>query len=117
MENNVNNKKSEIMSITEDFREFINIFKTTYKKSTIKILRKALRSHEKVVNDEREDDTECLQERIDYLNNLLKTFTEKNKHYDKNIKFHGTETIRYLFENHDDIIHFLIKFYYHLMNT
>ena len=50
--NVITHKKSEIMSITKDFREFIKTFRSKYKKSVIKNLRKTLRLHEKVVNDE-----------------------------------------------------------------
>ena len=71
------NKKSEIMSIIKGFREFIKTFGFKYKKSIIENLRKSLRSHEKIVNDEDEDDIEYLQEKINYLNNLFKGYIKK----------------------------------------
>ena len=55
----------------------IRIYGFKYKSSTLKHLRKTLRSHEKIVNDEKEEDTEYLQEHIDYLKNLLKLYQTK----------------------------------------
>ena len=104
--NNSNNvisrKKSEIMSITKDFRRMIRIYGFRYKKSTLKHLRFSLRSHEKIVNDEKEDDIEYLQERIDYMRKLFKTYIKQNQYHDQNTKYNGVETIKYLFENNDE---------------
>ena len=43
-----------------------------------------------------------LKARVNYLNNFFKKYVKKNKHCDKNIKYHGIETIKFLFECHDD---------------
>ena len=67
--NVISHEKSEIMSIIKKFREMIRMYGFKYKKSTLKHL-KALRSHEKIVNDENEGDIKYLQERVDYLKRL-----------------------------------------------
>ena len=75
-------KKYEIKSITEDFREIIKTYGFKCNKTVIKHLRKSLRSHEKIVCDENEDDIEYLQERVNYLNKLLKVYTKQNQYHD-----------------------------------
>ena len=98
-------KKSGIMSITKDFRKMIRIYGFRYKRSTLKHLRFSLRSHEKIVIDEKEDHIEYLQDRINYLK-TLKGYLKQNQYQDKNVKYHGIETITYFFNgiafNDDD---------------
>ena len=92
----ISHEKSEIMSIIKDFREMIRTYGFKYEKSTLKQLRFSLRPHEKIVNDEKEDDIEYLEERVDYLKNLLKSYIKQNQYHDHNIKYYGMETIKYL---------------------
>ena len=51
-------KKCEIKSIIKDFREVITTYGFKDRKSLLKSLKRTLRSHEKIVNDENEDDSE-----------------------------------------------------------
>ena len=96
------NKKSEIKSIIKEFREIIKTYGLKYKKTVLKNLRKPLRSHEKIVYDGNEDEIEYLQERVNYLNKLLKVCTKQNQCHDHNDKYHSIETIKYLFEKNDE---------------
>ena len=62
----------------------------------------SLRSDKKVADDRKEDDMEYLQEMIDRLSRLKKHYIKQNQYYDQNIKYHGIETIKYLFENNEE---------------
>ena len=66
-------------------------------KKRLSKLIKAIRDNDKIVNDENEDDIKYLQDRINYLNSLKNRYLNQNQHHDKNIRYHGIETIRYLF--------------------
>ena len=101
-------KKSEIKSTTKEFREFITLYGFKYRKSVIKHLRRAPRSHEKIANDEDEDDIEYLQECVCYLSKILKDYIKKNKYHDHNVKYHGIETIKYLFKDNDEDYNFYL---------
>ena len=57
-------KKSEIKSITQDFRKLIEQYRCRYKKNSLKALKRALRLDEKAANDEKEHDLEYLQDII-----------------------------------------------------
>ena len=70
-------KKSVIKSIIEDFREIIKQYGFKYKRSLIKNLRRRLRSDNKAVCDENEDDIEYLQGIIDRLSKLKKHYIKK----------------------------------------
>ena len=70
--NTIAHKKSEIKLITHDFREIIRIYGFRYNKKRLSNLRKAIRDCEKIVIDEKEDDIEYLQNRINYLNSFKK---------------------------------------------
>ena len=109
MESTVINKKSEIMTIIKNFREEIATYDFKDKESLLKSLKKLLELYEKIVDDEDEDDIYYLKDCINYLNNLFKGYVEKNKYLDKNIKYHGIETVKFLFENYDDYNLYLIN--------
>ena len=95
-------KKSEIKLITDNFREIITIYGFKYNKKRLSKLRRAIRDLEKIVIDKKEDDIEYLQDRINYLNSLKNGYAKQNQYQDKNIKYHGIETIRYLFNDDDE---------------
>ena len=99
--NTISHKKSEIKSRIDGFREFIKVYGFKYNRKRLSSLRKSLRNHEKIVYDKKEDDTEYLKDRINYLNNLKNEYFKQNQYQSKNIKYHGIETIRYLFN--DDV--------------
>ena len=84
--NTIVHKKSEIKLITDDFREIIKIYGFKYNKKRLSTLRRAIRTHEKIVIDN-EDDNEYLQDRINYLNGLKNGYLKQNQYHDKNIIF------------------------------
>ena len=100
--NTISCKKSKIKLITDDFREIIRIYGFTYNTQRLSKLRRAIRDHEKIVIDEKEDDIEYLQDRINYLNSLKIGYLKQNQYQDKSIKYHGIEAIRYLFNDDDE---------------
>ena len=71
-------------------------------KKRLSSLRKSLRNHEKIVYDEKEDDIEYLKDLINYLNSLKNGYFKQNQYQNKNIKYHGIEAIRYLFNDDDE---------------
>ena len=71
-------------------------------KKRLSSLRKSLRNHEKIVYDEKEDDIEYLKDLINYLNSLKNGYLKQNQYQNKNIKYHGIEAIRYLFNDDDE---------------
>ena len=126
--NTISHKKSEIKTIIYEFRETIKVCDFRYSKKRLTNLKILLRIHEKIVYDEKEDDIEYLKERVDDLNCLKNGYFEENQYQDKNVKYRGIETIKYLFNDEDEdysiylikinnISHFLIRFCYQLMNT
>ena len=56
----------------------------------------------KAVYDDNEDDIKYLQEIVDRLSKLKNHYIETNQYHDHNVKYHGIETIKYLFENNDE---------------
>ena len=100
--NTISHKKSEIKSRIDDFREFIKVYGFKYNKKRLSNLRRSLKNHEKIVYDEKEDDIEYLKGRIDYLKCLKNGCFKQNQYQDKNIKYHGIEAIKYLFDDEDD---------------
>ena len=100
--NTISYKKSEIKLITDDFREIIRIYGFKYNKKRLSKSRRAIRTHEKIFIDEKEDDVEYLQDRINYLNSLKNGYLKQNQYQDKNIKYHGIEIISYLFNDDDE---------------
>ena len=52
-----------------------------------------------------EDNIEYLEEIIDRLSRLKKSYLKDNKHHDHNTKYWGFETIRYLFDDENKINH------------
>ena len=100
--NTISYKKSEFKLITDAFREIIRIYSPIYNKKRLSTLRRAIRGHEKIVIDKKEDDTEYLQDRINYLNSLKNRYLKQNQYQDKNANYHGIETIRYLFNDDDE---------------
>ena len=100
--NTISYKKSEFKLVTDGFREIIRIYGFIYNKKRLSTLRRAIRGHEKIVIDKKEDDTEYLQDRINYLNSLKNRYLKQNQYQDKNDNYHGIETIRYLFNDDDE---------------
>ena len=43
-----------------------------------------------------------MEDRINYLNSFKNGRLKQNQYQDKNIKYHGIETIRYLFHDDDE---------------
>ena len=68
--NRIEDKKCEIGLIIKEFRELIDLYKSRFKKKSTKILKEALRKHEKTVNDENEDDIEYAKDSINELKSL-----------------------------------------------
>ena len=50
----------------------------------------------------KKDDIEYLQDRINSLNSLKNGYLKQNQYQDKNIKYHGIETIKYLLNDEDE---------------
>ena len=74
-------------------------------KRLFKILRKAIRKHEKIVCDEKEDNIEYLKDNIDQLKSLKISYFDKNKYHEYRAKYVGTdETIRYLLKDYDEYL-------------
>ena len=72
-------------------------------KKTVKVLRKALRSREKIVCDEEEDDIEYIKDNINELKNLKNTYFDRNEHHGYMAKYLGTdETINCLFDDDEE---------------
>ena len=82
-------EKFEIISIINNFRRLTKTHETL-----LTNLKKSLRSHEKIVASDFKNDTEYLQDRIDYLNNLFESYTQKKRN--------EIETIKCLFDNNDE---------------
>ena len=129
MENNNNvimHKKSEIKSRFKDFREIIKTYGFKYNKN-IKTLRKALRSDEKAADDKKKDDAEYLQGIINRLNNLKNSISNKIDIMIKTLNIMELKQLNicliisimitdYIQSITNNINHFLMEFYYHLMN-
>ena len=130
MENDNNvimHKKSEIKSIIKDFREIIKNYGSKYNKKNIKTLRKVLRSDEKAADDKKENDIEYLQGIINRLNNLKNTISNKINIMMKTSNIMVLKQLnicliisimitQYIQSTNNNINHFLMEFYYHLMN-
>ena len=122
--NTIEHNKQVLNLIIKEFRELIDLYRFRTDKISLKMLRKALRKREKIVCDGKEDDIEYLKNNIEELKDLKNNYFNKNKSHDYGAKYLGTdETIRYLFEDYkytrltNNISHFLIRLYYHLINT
>ena len=90
---------SEMKLITDDFREINRMYCFKYNKKRLSKLRRAIRDHEKIVIDKKEDDSDYFQDRINYSNSLKNGYLKQNQYQDKNIEYHGIETIRHLFND------------------
>ena len=126
--NTIEHNKHILNLIIKVFRELIGLYRFRTDKELLKILRKALRKREKIVYDEKGDDIEYLK---GYINELkgLKTIilikinimtTELNisalrKQLDICLKMMMRTTMYTRLTN--NISHFLVRLYYHLMNT
>ena len=95
-------KKSAIIGLTKDFRKIIKTYGVKYKKTVLKHLRFMLTLDGKDAYNENEDDIEYLRDIIDRLSKLKKHYLKQNKYHDHNIKYHGIETIKYLFNDEDE---------------
>ena len=87
-------EKFEIMSIINNFRRLTKTHEFKYKETLLTNLKKSLRSHEKIVANDFKNDIEYLQDRIDYLNNLFESYTQKKRN--------EIETTKCLFDNNDE---------------
>ena len=87
-------EKCEIMSIIKNFRRLTKTHEFKYKETLLTNLKKSLRSHEKIVANDFKNDIEYLQDRIDYLNILFESYTQKKRN--------EIETIKCLFDNNNE---------------
>ena len=126
--NTIEHNKHVLNLIIKEFRELIDLYRFRTDKKTLKIFRKALRKREKSIYDEKEDDIEYLKDNIDKLKGL------KNNYFDRinimttklnilalikqldicsKMKLRITVNTRSI----NNISQFLVRLYYHLMNT
>ena len=83
------------MSIIDSFKRLANTIEFRYRKNLLTNLKKTLKPYAEMVVNDSKNDIEYLQDCIDYLNNLLESYTEKNK-------CNEIETIRYFFDDDDE---------------
>ena len=131
--NTIEGKKYELISIIKEFRELISMYRFRFTKESTKLLRKALRLNEKIVNNEKEGDTEYLKDQLNSLNNFKNVYTKKisimitklsilalMKLLDICLKIMMimmmVMKIAIFTGLINNISHFLARFYYHLMN-
>ena len=68
--NKIKQKKLEIKTIIDDFRELIEIYGSNYDEKTVNTLKKCLAKEEDLWCDEEDDNIEELNNCIEYLNSL-----------------------------------------------
>ena len=113
-------EKIEIMSTTDDFKKLANTSELRFKRNLLTSLKKTLKPYVKFVNNDFKNDIEDLQGCIDYLNNLFNSYAGKNKCNE--IETIDTclmimvKIVIYILLTINNINHFLISLYYHLMD-
>ena len=101
--NTIDHRKIELCLIIKEFRELISLYRFIFEKKSTKILRRALRKHEKMADDKNEDNIEYLKDQVNSLKDLKNVYLKKDKYHNYNVKYFGSdETIRYLFKNDDE---------------
>ena len=83
------------MTMIKTSREEIATYGFKDKESLLKSLKKSLRLHEKIVNDEDDDDIEYLRDCINYLNNLFKRYVETTSTVIKTLNIMGLKQLSF----------------------